>query len=174
MNERRQPIDPDSWDPPPRTKKSHRDRWEWLRNGCGTPDDRRNQVRLLGFMALWMLVFTAAAQTLKGNLDLGFPVEGWTALALAALPNALALVVLFAYLRFLRMTDSRWFAIGGSFHCRCAHHNSPRICRPFVGQSPRPRFHCPTGHPRLGSELRRHPPLPPRHLDHVDPSHALR
>lgn len=105
MNERRQPIDPDSWDPPPRTKKSHRDRWEWLRNGCGTPDDRRNQVRLLGFMALWMLVFTAAAQTLKGNLDLGFPVEGWTALALAALPNALALVVLFAYLRFLRMTD---------------------------------------------------------------------
>ena len=53
-----------------------------------------------------MLSFTAAAQTLKGNLSgLGLEVEGSAAWVVAVLPNVLAVGVLLAYLRFLRMAD---------------------------------------------------------------------
>ena len=81
-------------------------RWAWLANTCGTAADRRNQTLLLAWAFAWMLSFTAAAQTLKGNLSgLGLEVEGWATWVVAILPNVLAVVVLLAYLRFLRMAD---------------------------------------------------------------------
>lgn len=78
----------------------------WLAYGCGTAADRRNQLILVGWIFAWMVVYTLAAQTLQGNLTgIGFEVDGSTAWVVALLPNALALVVLFAYLRLLRETD---------------------------------------------------------------------
>ena len=53
-----------------------------------------------------MVAFTAALQTLKGNLRvLGLEVGGSAAWVLAVLPNVLAAGALLAYLRFLRMAD---------------------------------------------------------------------
>ena len=80
--------------------------WVWLCNGIGTAADRRNQLRFLAWMFAWMLSFTAAAQTLKGNLSgLGLEVEGSAAWVVAVLPNVLAAGTVLAYLRFLRMAD---------------------------------------------------------------------
>ena len=53
-----------------------------------------------------MVVYTVAAQALRRNLG-GFDLEAglWRSWMVAAAPNAVAVGVLFAYLRFLRMTD---------------------------------------------------------------------
>lgn len=81
-------------------------RWAWLANGIGTAADRRNQALFLAWTFAWMLSFTLAAQTLKGNLSgLGLEVEGSAVWVVAVLPNVLAVGTLLAYLRFLRMTD---------------------------------------------------------------------
>ena len=80
--------------------------WAWLRFGIGTAADRRNQVQFLAWSFAWMLGFTAAAQTLQGNLSgLGLEVEGAAAWVVAILPNVLAAGTVFAYVRFLRMAD---------------------------------------------------------------------
>ena len=81
-------------------------RWAWLSNGLGTAADRRNQALFIAWSFAWMLCFTAAAQTLKGNFSgLGLEVEGLAAYVVAVLPNVLAVGALLAYLRFLRMAD---------------------------------------------------------------------
>ena len=80
--------------------------WAWLCYGIGTAADRRNQVLFLAWTFAWMLGFTAAAQTLKGNLSgLGLEVEGTAAWVVAVLPNLLAVGAVLAYVRFLRMAD---------------------------------------------------------------------
>ncbi len=77
-----------------------------LRNGFGTAADRRNQVRFLLWMLAWMVAFTIAAQTLRGNLTgLGLEVSGRAAWVVAILPNVLAVGVFLSYLRYLRMAD---------------------------------------------------------------------
>ncbi len=79
---------------------------EWLASCVGTAADRRNQVRFVAWSFAWMLGFTAAAQTLKGNLSgLGLEVDGWAAWVVAVLPNVLAVGTVLAYVRFLRMAD---------------------------------------------------------------------
>jgi hypothetical protein len=78
----------------------------WLFRCFGTPADRRNQLRLLVWTFAWALGFTAAAQTVKGNLSgVGLEVEGGMVWVVAVLPNVLAVGVLLAYLRLLRMAD---------------------------------------------------------------------
>ena len=81
-------------------------RWAWLSNGLGTAADRRNQALFIAWSFAWVLSFTAAAQTLQGNLSrLGLEVEGLAAYVVAIVPNVLAVGALLAYLRFLRMAD---------------------------------------------------------------------
>ncbi len=78
----------------------------WLASCVGTAADRRNQARFVAWSFAWMLGFTAAAQTLKGNLSgLGLEVEGTKAWVVAVLPNVLAVGTVLAYVRFLRMAD---------------------------------------------------------------------
>jgi hypothetical protein len=71
---------------------------------CGTALARRNQYRAVIWMAGWMVVYTLAAQALRGNLG-GPELTGWAATAAALAPNLAALGALRAYLRFLREAD---------------------------------------------------------------------
>ncbi len=75
--------------------------WEAIKSCSGTKLDRRNQNRFAGWMLAWAVSYMAASWTLKADLDLA------TALVwfLVAAPNLIAIVAVFAYLRFLRMAD---------------------------------------------------------------------
>lgn len=63
--------------------------------------DRRNNVRLVVWALAWAVGLTAVSQYVKGNPGL----EGPTGWVLALIPAVLALMVLLAYLRFMRETD---------------------------------------------------------------------
>ena len=75
--------------------------WYYLGAGGGdTEKDRSNNKRL----TIWSLIWAAsiiAATWVMTNFDLAAPLQ-WL---LVAIPNLFAIVVIRAYLRFLRMTD---------------------------------------------------------------------
>lgn len=77
--------------------------WHWLSSCAGalTETDRRNSNRFVLWTLTWAVGFTAAGLALK--LLPGLP--GYAAWTIAAAPNALGLVALLAYLRFLRQAD---------------------------------------------------------------------
>lgn len=78
----------------------------WLGHGFGTPADRRNQIRFLVWMFVWMAGYTLAAQALKHDLGgLGLQAGTVRAHVVALLPNVLAVGAFHAYVRFLRMAD---------------------------------------------------------------------
>jgi hypothetical protein len=75
--------------------------WHVIRSSCGTKLDRRNQYRFAAWTFAWSLSYVAASWTLKADLDLATPLVWF----LVAAPNLIAVVTVFAYLRFLRMAD---------------------------------------------------------------------
>ena len=85
------------------SEKATQSLWARLADSVGTAEDQRNQRSILIWTLAWVLGLTAAAQTLNGRL--GLEVEGLAAWVLSVVPGVLAVVLLFSYLRFLRMTD---------------------------------------------------------------------
>ncbi len=80
---------------------TRRSGWACLRHQLGTEADRRNQFRFLGWLALWMVTFVAAAQWLRSDT----PPAGPAAWAIASGPMILGVVTVIAYLHYLRQTD---------------------------------------------------------------------
>jgi len=78
--------------------------WQALSRACGTPADKRNNGRIVGWTAAWAVGLTFASQTLKGRI-LDVAPGSWRSWAIALVPVALFVGVLGAYLRFLRETD---------------------------------------------------------------------
>ncbi|MGH7570668.1 MAG: hypothetical protein ACREMK_02355 [Gemmatimonadota bacterium] len=66
-----------------------------------TPRDSRNRLRVLWVSLIWAVSFVAGAQLIKRDLLPAGPVS-WV---VAALPSAIAVLVLIAYARFLREAD---------------------------------------------------------------------
>ncbi len=75
--------------------------WQVIKSCSGTELDRRNEYRFSAWLFAWAASYVAASWTLKADLDLATPLV-WL---LVAGPNLIGIVVVFAYLRFLRMTD---------------------------------------------------------------------
>ena len=75
--------------------------WEIIKSCSGTELDRRNQYRFSAWLLAWAVSYVAASWTLKADFDLASPLI-WS---LVAVPNVIAIVAVFAYLRFLRMAD---------------------------------------------------------------------
>lgn len=75
--------------------------WEIIKSCSGTELDRRNQYRFSAWLLAWAVSYVAASWTLKADFDLASPLI-WS---LVAAPNVIAIVAVFAYLRFLRMAD---------------------------------------------------------------------
>ena len=75
--------------------------WDTIKACSGTELDRRNPYRFTAWTFAWTLSYVAASWVLKADLDLATPLV-WL---LAAAPNVIAVVAVFAYLRFLRMAD---------------------------------------------------------------------
>jgi len=75
--------------------------WDTIKACSGTELDRRNQYRFTAWTFAWALSYVAASWALKADLDLATPLV-WL---LVAAPNVIAVVAVFAYLRFLRMAD---------------------------------------------------------------------
>lgn len=69
--------------------------------GCGTDTDRRNNQRFLIWSIVWAVALIVATWVVTFFDSLPTPMA-W---AIALLPNLFAIGALFAYLRFLRMTD---------------------------------------------------------------------
>ncbi len=77
--------------------------WQRLLTACGSagPGDVRNQLRFALLCLAWGLTFIASVWLLRRTPDLSAP---FVALAIA-LPGAMGIVVIRAYLKFLRNTD---------------------------------------------------------------------
>ena len=75
--------------------------WQVIKSCSGTELDRRNQNRFAGWLFAWAVSYVAASWTLKADFDLASPLI-WS---LVVAPNVIAIVAVFAYLRFLRMAD---------------------------------------------------------------------
>ena len=75
--------------------------WQAIKGCSGTEIDRRNQYWFSAWTLAWAVSYVAASWTLKGDSDLATPLV-WL---LVAVPNIVAIGVVFAYLRFLRMAD---------------------------------------------------------------------
>jgi hypothetical protein len=73
----------------------------WARCGDTTPEDRRNQLRVLWALAVWAVCFVGGSLLIKRELVTPGPV-GWL---IALLPMVAGLFVLLAYGRFLRQAD---------------------------------------------------------------------
>lgn len=75
--------------------------WQVIKSCSGTELDRRNENRFAGWLFAWAVSYVAASWTLKADFDLASPLI-WS---LVVAPNVIAIVAVFAYLRFLRMAD---------------------------------------------------------------------
>ncbi|NIA26927.1 MAG: hypothetical protein GWP02_02650 [Desulfobulbaceae bacterium] len=75
--------------------------WQVIKSCSGTEIDRRNEYRFSAWTLAWAMSYVAASWTLKADLDLATP-AAWF---LVAVPNLIGIVVVLAFLRFLRMTD---------------------------------------------------------------------
>lgn len=107
-------------------------------NQCAgvSPDDRRNQRRIVWSTLAWASVYVAANQALKREL-----VVGPLAWVLASVPVVLGIVVLWVYGRFLRQTDELQRLIqlkalalgfGGSFFAYCSYSVFQRLGAPAI------------------------------------------
>ncbi len=75
--------------------------WTALNSGCGNAIDRKNQVRFLGWCIGWLMVLASTVYFLENNPDF----QGPAAWAIALIPFALSMGIVFSYLRFLRNAD---------------------------------------------------------------------
>jgi len=75
--------------------------WQIIKSCSGTELDRRNQFRFSAWTFAWAVSYVAASWTLKADLDLATPLVWF----LVAVPNLISIVVVLAYLHFLRMAD---------------------------------------------------------------------
>jgi hypothetical protein len=75
--------------------------WQVIKSCSGTKLDRRNERRFSAWCLAWAVSYVAASWTLKADLDIAAPLVWF----LVAAPNLIAIVAVFAYLRFLRMAD---------------------------------------------------------------------
>ena len=75
--------------------------WQVIKSCSGTELDRRNEYWVSAWTLAWAVSYVAASWTLKADLDLATPLVWF----LVAAPNLIGIVVVFAYLRFLHMTD---------------------------------------------------------------------
>lgn len=94
------------WDGTGRDHTPQKSGWQRIAACLGTGADRRNNLRILAWTFAWAVGYTVAAQALKRNLG-GFDLEvgTWRAWGVAMAPNLLAVGVVLAYFRFLRMAD---------------------------------------------------------------------
>ncbi len=107
---------------------------------CGdtTPRDRRNQLRLLWAVGAWALSFSGVSQMIKRDLLPAGPVP-WM---LAVVPCILGVVVLIAYVRFLREADELQriiqlqalaFGFGGTYFALTGYRVFERLGAPVAG-----------------------------------------
>ena len=75
--------------------------WQMIRSCSGTELDRRNQYYFVVWLAAWGVTYVGATWVLETYESLW----GTTAYLLALVPSIFFIGALFAYLRFLRMTD---------------------------------------------------------------------
>ena len=75
--------------------------WAALSAGCGTPEDRKNQLAFVCWSVVWVLTLAAAVFYLENNPEFQDP-AAW---AVASIPIVLSIGIVFAFLRFLRNAD---------------------------------------------------------------------
>lgn len=76
----------------------------WLAAACGTPTDRRNNMSFLRWTLAWAVGLTASAQSLKRGF-FGLEPGSLATWVVASAPAVLGVLMMAAYLRFLRETD---------------------------------------------------------------------
>ena len=82
--------------------KSHsRSIWEIICSSSGTATDRRNQMRFVGWCLAWAITFVAGTWLLKSEYEFS-PSARW---AIALIPNAIGVMTVLSYMKFLRMAD---------------------------------------------------------------------
>ena len=73
----------------------------WVRCGFASGGRRRDEMRFAGMTLAWAISFTGCTFLIKSDLLPGGPIP-WV---VAALPSVAAVIVLIAYVRFLRQAD---------------------------------------------------------------------